>query len=197
MEFTTDNWVDIERYYNKTYVKLEQYGDKLFYISSVSPDKVCGTTEDGDVFEIQLHEEPYHVNYLLPHKSVFQLGERSAMLYRIPAKQYKRGLCAENTRISYIDVPGKLNGMTLNFTYLKQYVTKQAYPSLETAMKNTNGFQSVALSPFMSYVPKGHLLFVYNTQVAKLVKGAWQMKSALFRDEVAAISQGTKFKVAV
>ena len=195
MQFTSENWHDIERYYNKTYIKLGEYGDKLFYISSVSPHEIMGTTEDGELFKIKLHDTPYEVNYLLPHKGVFQLGNKSALLYRIPAKQYKRGLCSENTRVTYIDGSGEFNHPTMGFETLKQYVTKQAYPSLETAMKNECGLISVALSPFLTYVPKGHMLMIYNTKVAKLSKGVFRMECPLFLNEVAQVVEGSKFKV--
>ena len=148
MIFNQSNWRDIERYYMSTYVKFAEHGDRLFYINDVSPQEVRGKTEDGDEFVLYLSDAfPFHVDYILPHKAVFQYKGRAVLLQRNPQRQYRRGLSDGNTMLT--DVTSGEN-YSLTFDRLRAFVNKPSYLTLSLYKKRKNDMHSAALSPRFS-----------------------------------------------
>jgi hypothetical protein len=170
MECIRENWKDIDRYFRNTWVKVDGYGDTLFSIQYVGPDKISGETEDGDYFEIELHNhQPFNLAYVLPHKAVFQLGKRAVLLQRIPAKQFKRGICLDNVSVSFTDTGVVLD---LSLVVLKAYTTKQRYFSFTEAFK-TKGSKliSYALTSRMSCVKSTGAIYIDTTHIATYLHG--------------------------
>lgn len=164
MEFTSTVWRDIEKYFRHTYVKFDEYGDKLFYITEVSPEYVSGLDEEKTNFQLFLSDaSPYTVNYILPHKAVFQYKDSVYSLQRIPARQYKRGLCEDNTQIVNVATGQK---QELTFDILKAFVNKPQYSSFSAAFNTKIKTKAVALNSRMSFMRTGAIL-VDSTQVAK------------------------------
>lgn len=187
MLFSTANYEDIHRYYRCTYVKFKEMGDRLFYIRDVNHSIVRGTDEDGTEFELYLnHDDPYEVDYVLPHKSYFQYAKRACMLQRVPAKQYRRGLCAENTRLTAIGKTGNLVNIDIGFDVLKAFVTKQAFPSIKTVLTMKNKPLSVALSPRFAFAPEPGLIIADQLTVATVDKKQQKVTihREIFRPEV-------------
>jgi len=187
MLFSTANYEDIHRYYRCTYVKFKEMGDRLFYIRDVGHSQVRGTDEDGTEFELYLnHDDPYEVDYVLPHKSYFQYAKRACMLQRVPAKQYRRGLCAENTRLTAIGKTGNLVNIDIGFDVLKAFVTKQAFPSIKTVLTMKNKPLSVALSPRFAFAPEPGLIIADQLTVATVDKKQQKVTihREIFRPEV-------------
>lgn len=147
MIFTSSNASDIERYYYQTWIKLPEFGDKLFFVQNVSSEMVTGTDDNGDYFELLLSDEaPYPVEYVLPHKAIFQWKERAVMLQRIPARQYRRGLSSGNTKVVDCST-GESISLTTNL--LKAFVSKQRFSPFSAAFAAKSKMKSVALSPRM------------------------------------------------
>lgn len=187
MLFSTANYEDIQRYYRCTYVKFKEMGERLFYIRDVSHHVVRGTDEDGTEFELYLnHDDPYEVDYVLPHKSYFQLAKRACMLQRVPAKQYRRGLCAENTRLTALGKTGNLVNVDIGFDALKAFVSKQAFPSIKTVLTMKNKPLSVALSPRFAFVTEPGLIVADQLTVATVDKKQQRVTihREIFRPEV-------------
>ena len=156
MDFVHSNWRDIQKYYENTYVKFAEFGDKLFYIGYVGPDKVAGTDDENTAFELFLSDAvPYTVNYLLPHKAVFQWKDSVYLLQRIPARQYRRGLCSDNTMITNVATGTRLD---IGFNSLKAFVGKPSYCSFNQAFTGKGKTKAVALSSRMTYLRTGWIL---------------------------------------
>jgi len=173
MQFNTYNFEDISRYYRNTYVKFKETGDTLFYIRDVRPDVVRGTDEDGTEFELYLNDDhPYEVDYVLPNKSYFQYAKRACMLQRIPAKQYRRGICSENVRISSLTKTGGVGNIEVGFDALKAFVSKQAFPNISTVLLQKSKPISVALSPRFAFIPDLGYIFCDQLAVATVDKKA-------------------------
>jgi hypothetical protein len=171
MHFVPSNRDDIIRYYRNTYIKLSEYGDMLFLVENIDSMRVMGRCENGDPFCIYMDEDtPYKVEYILPHKTFFQLGANAVQLQRVPAKQYFRGLCSQNTQMLMMIAPGQLRQAELNFANLKQFVTKQAFSGLRAAIGN-NEAVSVVLSPRMMYLRSRKEIYIDFTPVAKVNPG--------------------------
>ena len=205
MIFVPSAHKDIARYYSGTYVKFREHGDKLFYIHRVYSDRVEGIMADRDEqgdrreFVVHLYEEhPYEVDYILPNKAAFQYKKQAHLLQRIPAQQYQRGLCDKNTCILAVGRSGATRGQELNFELLQAFVQKQAYPSLNEAVANKMKNDSTALSSRMVYIPSTRTIYVDNLSVATISVGTKEITllHPVFRDEVAAISKNSVFKVA-
>lgn len=188
---------DINKYYRHTYVKFKETGDTLYYIRDINHRVIRGTDQEGTEFELYLSDEhPYEVDYVLPNKSFFQMAKSACLLQRIPAKQYRRGLCSENTRITRIGKTGNLVSMDLSFDVLKAFVAKQTFPSLSTVLMQKSKPVSVALSSRFAYVPETGVIFADITPVASIDKKEKTvvMLYNIFRPEIEELIQNTELK---
>lgn len=160
MIFTSSQAGDIQRYYQHCYVKFRETGDVLYYITRVDPFKISGKSENGDLLELFLDDaHPYHMEYILPKKSYFQFGGDAAQLFRIPAKQYYRGLNESNTQIHSLNpIDGSPTAVPVNFETLKAYVNKPKFFTLDEAVMSKNA--SCALSPRMAFHRPSGRIFV-------------------------------------
>jgi len=163
MEFISSNWRDIQKYYDGTYIKFAEYGDRLFYVSRTTPEMIEGTDEDDTIFQLHLSDaHPYNVNYVLPHKATFQWNDNVYMMRRIPARQYRRGLCSDNTSIISVATG---NNVDISFKSLKAFTAKPQYSSFRDAFFAKGRFKAIALSPRLTYLRNGSIL-VDTTKVA-------------------------------
>jgi hypothetical protein len=139
---TSSNWEDIRRYFSDTYVKFKEYGDRLFFIQHVDPSVISGYDEDEVRFDLYLSDsKPYTLDYILPSKATFQYKNQAYMLHRIPARQYRRGLCQDNTNIIRLHDGQK---MPIDFDILKAFVNKPVYSTLGQALKATKGTHTIS-----------------------------------------------------
>lgn len=163
MLFTTSTWQDIDKYYHGTYTKFKEFGDKLFRITQVTPHKVSGIDQDDVEFDLFLSDEhPYEVDYVLPHRAVFQYRDRAFLMQRVPARQYKRGLCEGNVRIINVDTG---EAFPIGFAVLKSYVTKQQYFTFGEAIKRKGKLKSYALNSRMSLSVPSYALRIDTTKI--------------------------------
>lgn len=171
MKFSPSNVDDIRRYFERTYCKLPEHGDKLFYL-----EEVVGTDEgwevrlkdsNQDVYAILLEEEvPYEMNFALPHRALFPFKNSVLLLERIPARQYKRGINGDNTRL--IDVfSGK--AVALDFKKLEAFIQKSKYSSVNEALfaKRGTAVVGLALSQRISFYCPEQLFYVDLVPFAK------------------------------
>lgn len=205
MQLTPSNWRDIDRYYDNTYVKFPEFGDKLFYIQTVTETRVTGINSDKDPFDLDLAEEaPYVLEYTPPHKAVFQHKASAVFLQRKPAKQYKRGLCSENTELVDCVTGEKLE---LAWDRLEAYVTKQQYVSLQRALELTvyQGsvkYRSVALNSRMCLNKKNNTLMLDSSSIGTLIqkpnKGGWVFQiQKKFEQEAHTLVKADPFNVEI
>lgn len=189
MLFIPENRDDISKYFRHSFLKFKETGDTLFYISHVDHNIVKGTLEDGREFNLYLAaEEPYEVDYVLPHKSFFQFGPDAVMLQRIPARQYHRGLTQENTSLSYRTPDGGVKQLEVSFSTLKAFVTKQKFSTLSEACKQGSAkTNSVVLSPRMMFMCHHRHIFMDFTPIAQVFPETKKIKmlAPIFQEEVA------------
>jgi hypothetical protein len=198
MLFNSANRDDILRYYRGTYVKFPMRGDELFLIRSVDHHVIRGDHESGEEFELYYSDEkPVDVDYVIPHKSYFQYKTRACLLYRIPAKQYNRGLCSNNTVIQSLSRVGNVANHDLNFDLLKAYVAKPNFPEFNKAITSKNKMISVALSPRFAYVPEVKRIYADQTPVATVIHPDHKVvvHHKVFTPEISALAKGSIFEV--
>ena len=199
MQFIPENREDIIGYYKGTYVKFKEFGDQIFQISQVDSMSVKGTHESGEQFILWMNEEtPYEMEYILPHKSFFQYGGDAVQLQRIPAKQYNRGLCGQNTQLSFLSSGGSLKHLELNFEVLKAFVAKQQWYTLQGAI-GAQDKSTCALSSRMMYHRALRQIYIDFVPVAKVspAKLLVQVTKPIFINEVQELlaGSGDKFQV--
>lgn len=212
MIFTYSNIEDIKRYYLNSFVKFREHGDVLFYLKTIHDNTIHGKCEDGNLLELFLDDScPYEVDYVLPHKSYFQYKDTAVQLYRIPAKQYCRGINTQNTALTALvskstksvktqddigfhfaaavgdtgaSTAGNTLGLDLSFDILRCFVNKQKFMSLDEAI--VSGFVSCAMSPRIAYLTKEQQLFIDQTSVAQVdvEKRKIKMTKPIFTEEI-------------
>jgi hypothetical protein len=177
-----DNYRDIQRYYESTWVKFREEGDKLYFIQKVDEDSIVGIDEDGNEFVFTLdNTAPYTLDYILPSKACFQFKSRVLVLSRIPAKQYQRGLSASNTQV--VDLTGR--NQPLSFTILKEFVNKQQYLTLDAALFDRKRRHSAALSSRFSLLCENNALFLDTIRIGYVfVKEKRVMAPKIFWPEI-------------
>lgn len=198
MLFTPAQRDDISRYYRHTYVKFPMRGDELFYIRNVEAYKITGEHESGEEFELYYSEQnPVDVVFVPPHKSYFQYKNRACLLQRIPAKQYNRGICGNNTTIQSLGRTGSVMNHDIGFDLLKAYVAKPAFPSFDKAITSKGKMLSVVLSPRFAFVPETKYIYVDQTPVAQVKHPEKQVLvlNPVFMPEIKALAKDSIFEV--
>jgi hypothetical protein len=183
MQFKPSVWRDIQKYYQGTFVKFKEFGEKLFYIDVVNAGEIHGKDEDENPFILYLVEEaPYTLEYVLPSRATFNYKGSAYMLQRVPARQYQRGLSTGNTRL--IEIPsGK--AQSVNFPALKAFVEKQVYPTIKDAIYGKGKEKVLAVSSRMSFSRPHQALFVDCVQVATFDRARSLFKvNPLFKPEL-------------
>lgn len=187
MECVPNNWKDIDRYYRNTFVKFNEHGDRLFYISKVTPEAISGQCEDNSEFVLDLHpDHPYNLGFILPRKAVFQFKNAACLLQRIPARQYRRGICEDNVSIKVIGKESE--GLTVGFKTLAAFCNKAAYPTPHQALYGKGGPKvSVALNKRLSYEKLSSRFYIDHFAVGKFDRDAHRINfNRLFRAEAEA-----------
>jgi hypothetical protein len=203
MIFTADNIDDIRRYYLQSYVKLRDFGETLCFLEDIvnkvvddmSVRCVTGTLSNGDLFSLPLWaDQPYEVEYVLPKKSLFVYEKQLHHLRRLPARQYHRGICQENTAIVSFS-RGRWQGVELTATLLQAYVDKPdiVLPTQASASKSSG---PIMLSRRFALDPVNERVFCDTVVVGVFDNGGVRVKN-LFYPEMSLLLQNTDINVGV
>lgn len=154
------NASDIQKYYESSYIKLRDFGDKVFFVNKVTRDGIYFTDCDSQEGLLHLHEDaPYNLDMVLPNKALFQLGNYCYSLARIPARQYHRGITVANCLIQRLDSEGwKKQG--LSFTTLQGYMSKPNYRPLGEVIATAK--HSEAVTSRFAYQASGRKIWCDN-----------------------------------
>lgn len=196
MQLYAKEYGDISKYYHGTYVKLPQFGDKIFYVAEVNRERVELTDSAQDLYHIELAQEgepAYSLEYVLPHRAVFSYKGTVLLLTRVPARQYSRGCCSANTKI--IDVfTGK--GWDISFTTLQAFVNKPTYYTLDEALYGEfpKSCVGVALNERFSFHRNQQQLYVDHIPIANFSREnmVWVVTRPIFAPELKALCSSVK-----
>lgn len=180
MLFNSETSNDVSKYFRGCYVKFPQTGDYLCMVDSVDSERIIGKIFTPDS-EGNWDERPYQhplfegveIDFVLPKKSYFNYDGSAHFLYRIPARQYRKGICPENTAVIRMSSNGGLHGINFNFHMLTAYVNKQQFLPFGTTGKN-----SYAVAPRMAVSKQGHIF------VDKTIVGFYDGKSIIVRHKL-------------
>jgi len=192
MIFHKSTYSDIQKYYPDNIVKFKETGDRLWRICSIMHHEV--RCMDADGFEIFLDlNEPYEVDYPLPGRVVYQSGGNACMLYRIPAKQYNRGIHSQNTALSVLSSSGSWGNTGFSIQKLQQFVDKPSYQDISLINLEEPGYSSWALSRHVSICRAG-AVFVLASCVGSFSFAEKTISAnPLFMSELKPLFPGWKF----
>lgn len=148
MKFCLETSKDLSKYFNGTFVKFigirgvfsdgtecAPADELVHFIDSVGGNVIKGKRfENGETvpFQFMLYSEHSHsapeIEFILPKKSFFNTDKGAMLLQRIPARQYRRGICGDNTHIALLKGNGGWQNVGVNFENLDGYVRKPAFP---------------------------------------------------------------------
>lgn len=200
MIFTHNNVEDIRKYYRNSYVKFRDLGETVCHIEDVTTKRiddlavhcVVGRTSEGDLFTLPLWtDQPYEVEYVLPKKGFFIHKEKLYQLRRVPARQYCRGVCADNTSIVCYK-HGGFDGVEVTAELLQAYVNKPSitFPSTSDLLKTT----PLLLSRRIAILPDTQTVLVDSFKVGSCLANSITVRS-LFYPELSALLKGSDIKV--
>lgn len=150
MQLVSSNWRDIQKYYDQCFIKIRDFGDKIFFVDKVTPEFVLFKDKDGQEGIIYLHDDvPYNLDMVLPHKAMFQIGDTAHLMQRIPARQYNRGITSQNCTIKKLSLSG-WSSASVSFINLSGYTEKIAYRPADVVFKREQG--SEVLSSRFAYL---------------------------------------------
>ena len=136
-------------------------------------EEVTGQGDDGNDFVVFMNRaKPFSLDYVLPHKAVFQVDKDVYLLERIPARQYKRGLCSDNTSISRVGISERPMRINLSFELLQKFTCKQDYFTLKQALAGKDTNNAYALNSRMSYHKSG-AIYVDKICIANYSSGTF------------------------
>lgn len=199
MKFCQENWKDIQKYFQGSYMKFPSFaGDVVHMVDRVDEDKVRGKFYAGgeiQPFEFALWsmEDEEHncpdVDFVLPIKSWFAGPNGEALfLYRNPSRQYRRGVCEDNTNVEELSY-GEFEARSLTLPILTAYVGKQAFPGF-AGLAGRHG-KSTVLSQRIAVSDSG-MLYADKTKIGKVDfdKKLVFITEPLFVPEVSALLGG-------
>jgi len=192
MIFHKSTYSDICKYYPDNIVKFKETEDRLWHIVHIGSNEV--RCQDADGFEIFLDlEDPYEVDYPLPGRVVYQNGAHACVLFRIPAKQYNRGIHSQNTALLQLKAEGVWSNIGFSIQKLQQFVDKPAYQDVSVIDWEYSEYGSWALSRHVSICRAG-LVFVLATCIGSF---DWKKKTvevnSLFKPELLPLFPGWTF----
>lgn len=184
MKFCAENSKDIQKYFQGAFVKFpgmggvygdgsaaKEAGDIIHTVDQVTPSSIRGKRREGDEdvpYEFILYSEddvpPPEVEFILPRKGFFNTSNGAHVLFRIPARQYKRGVCTDNTMILRLQANGEFEQQPLDIGLLTAYVEKQAYRGFKEC---TPGMSSYAVSRRMA-VTAGGLIYIDRVKIGSI-----------------------------
>jgi hypothetical protein len=137
MKFCQENSEDIKKYFQGSFIKFPQAGEVLHYVDRVeghsirgklfAPDETGKMVESPFIFHLNpMDATTPDVEFILPRKSYFNHNGEAHLLFRIPARQYSRGVTAANTAVFKLEFEDHRN-LSLTFERLTAYVGKQAF----------------------------------------------------------------------
>lgn len=190
---------DFRRRYEGTYVYLELHAEQrevIAYVRAVesSPNKVGWLhldTEEYGVLQLNLGSEGHTLKFKYPPVGVFQNGNWAHVFYRRPQRQYRRGLCQDN---SYILSTSRLLGggsSGFNLKALKNAFEHKTYDALEAVkLLQSSPMKSVALADNLSLVispfedKELHVIMHYMQPIAefKPQKGIVTLHNKIYAD---------------
>jgi len=194
------NWQDVKRYYQGTIVKFQGENkdgkERVWKIVAVDSSQVIAEDSSGEQVYIDL-SRPYKLDYVIPKKTVYQHGDAAAVLTRIPARMWRKGMDEKNTQIHGCTAEGKFVGLSLSLGIIDGFVNKPGYFDYQDARNQFlagTSLQSAALSSRILVSRKGGV-FIDQVLVGQInFEDNYLQILSIFSSDVVKYFPGVKVK---
>ena len=186
-EFTRNGWEDFQRRYDRTFgfFHTETGRRVLVKVVAVSPDALSMVDADGVAYTANA-DRGNQFEFLPVEKAVYNYKDEVILTQRQPARQWKRGICAQNTAIILL---GGGRGMfdrarDVNFSFLETIFVNHSYKeSVERFKKHRRA--SVALNEVFSIINRDSIM-VYDQVIGSFFEeqNSIVLNNNLFRQEI-------------
>ena len=201
MFVNSENWQDCQKYYQNTWVKLAQCGERIYTVGEVgskftyfsSPSRGPNDDEADVCIDMSVG---FNIDYVIPKKTVFQYGEHALILERVPARMWRKGMDPKNTQFLTLNEMSAWGKVQIGVPVIEGFVNKPGYYQLDAALNNFEGaLLSAALSPRVS-LSRGGSVFIDTTMVGKYARKSGTLTyKAIYKDDLEPMFPGAKFKV--
>lgn len=174
---------DFRRRYESTYVWLgmpEQNTETLVHVDAIvdNPTKMAVmslTSQKYGQMQVNFGSCEYSLKFKYPPVGVFQCGNEPYVFLRRPARQYRRGLCGDNSQM--FNVTKGLVGTLTRWTYaeVEAAFAHETFTFREAILRlqSENKLKGVALQEEYSIirsidVSPNHILFHWNNPIARI-----------------------------
>jgi hypothetical protein len=157
---TTVNAGDFKQRYQGVFgYLLVESKRTLVYIHQVSGTKVTFRDKDGTEY-FAMANAPVTFEFQPVMRGMVNTPEGVHLLVRVPARQYKRGICTENTRAYTMNNNGTWRMATFDFNEVVFNVLSSTISYKEAAdLWFNKKIKAVALSPRFGITPRNEVLF--------------------------------------
>lgn len=173
---------DFQRRYSGTYLMVQEPDSEekiLCRCDAIeADDKKVATLKlfSNEMGTIRLNMATKHtLTFVSAPVGIFQHGADSCLCLRNPRKQYRRGICADNTHIYPVGATlTQTRGTPMSLEILQSAFAGRTYPYREAlAMLKSNRYRSVAMHNYMTLMHSmtttpGFVLFHWDCPIAKL-----------------------------
>ena len=185
MRVTPDNYGDAEKSFSGCFIKVKEYGDTICLLQKALPQALIGEDEHGNAIAIEIDGHTsgkvgYDLDYIIPKKTFYQRGNYAMFLSRIPARQWKKGICKANTALHRVMQDGGFAAINLTFEELAAYTKKPDYQTPD----QIQGKYSVALSPRFALTHSGDVLLDQAVVGRAYLAKKLVLASKLFVDDI-------------
>lgn len=186
--FNTD---DIIKYFKGTYVKFKEEDDKIFYVKHVTPTSIIVSDSKNEEAMIDLSiDGGYTIDYVIPKKTAFQVGENAMFLSRVPARMWRKGMDNKNTQFHILNNASTWSPVTFDIHTIEAFVNKPCYFTFTDALRHfTEGvaLNSAALTPRIS-ISRNGCVFIDTVLVGKYSFAKKELScKAIFKEELSSV----------
>jgi hypothetical protein len=172
--FTSAGWRDFNQRYSGVFgfFPAESGKEILVYMDKVTDSK-CSFRDANELTYYAAADEGVNFKFIPITKRVFMFNGMPCLAQRVPARQYRRGICCENTHIRAIPTRATIK---IDFDSVAAYVSK-----VDVALFPTTRIYDDMFSRY------GNSVYLYETIVADFVTSSGKqvvMHNELFKQEL-------------
>jgi hypothetical protein len=173
------NFNDANKYYQNTYIQFKEEPGKLYSFVHADPEFLyayeitmndTGNLVVGEFVCIDIKDN-YTMDFLLPRRTLVPMPYGVVLVSRHPAKQWKKGIHADNTRLFALKESGDWKGISFSlkpiFTLIKGPIYKTFKEVLALVRSENKLATSYALTPRLSISTNNGQIYLDLTQVGR------------------------------
>jgi hypothetical protein len=191
VEFTSYGTRDFVQRYAETYGWLERPGKPslLVKLLKIRENSLIFTDETGFEYTA-LSDRGNWFSFIPVVKGSYLYQDSIVVVQRVPARQWRRGICEDNTSIRTLDH----QSLNVNFETLKALFSPIRNTTIETFKETLIGNRVLFNNQFSLYQNR---FFVYENFIGTYEPGKVTLNNDLFQQEVADIFNSFNIPVTV